>query len=1099
MRSPYRLLLVALLTAVAFPLTVHAQSRLMRFSDVHDNNIVFTYEDDLWLASADGSDVRRITRHDGSEIFAKFSPDGSQLAFTAEYDGGMDIYIMPATGGAPRRLTYHPSADLMLDWYPDGKHLLFRSRRVYPTRTECVYRISVDGGMPEALPLGRAGLSAISPDGTSIIFNRISREFRTWKRYQGGMAQDLWMGNIAKGDFEKITDWDGTDNFPMWDESGIYFVSDRKYGTLNLYKFDPHTGQTIALTEYQDYDVKYPSIGPNAIVYQYAESLYVLDLNTGTSNPIAITIPSDQTLMHEYYVNATDHMGTFGLSPTGVRMLLETRGEIINVPVKEGEPINLTGTSGSREKGAVWSPDGRWIAFLSDKTGEEEIYLTDQTGLQPWKQLTKGGKGFRMNLVWSPDSKWLLFTDKFMKLNLVNAETGVITEIDHGDFDDAWERWGIQDFVWSPDSRYIAYTKMEGNLNESIFLHSLAQQKSYRVTGIMTTDWSPSFDPTGQYLYFLSNRTYNPIMCFVDQNHIFLEMARPYMVLLHGDAASPFLPEVAAEEIKGEEAKEGEPDEADSDDDSDQPLLIATENFERRTLVVPNVPAGNYFRLEAVDGGFLYLKKEGNEFLKYQTVTDTTGGRVDLYYYKLGCDNQPQKLMSGINNYHLSADGKKLLYKSGSTFGAVASTSPAGVGDGRIGLGNIHIMIDRQAEFLQMFNEAWRIQRDWFYDPGMHGVDWDAVAEKYRQLVPFCGQRSDLKYLIGEMIAELNAGHTYSYGGESKEEVDSIPTGLLGAEFEQVPDAGFYRISRIVQGENWDESLRSPLLEPGCPIRIGDYLIAIDGQEIPVGDNVYRHLEQKRGNTVTISYNTTPSADGAKQFEVRTIGYEGGIRYHEWVKDNRSKVAAASKGKIGYVHIPDMGEQGCIEFAKAFFAQHNMPAMIIDIRYNRGGFVGDMLIDRLERQLWAITQPREGMTIRDPERCFHGHLVVIMNEDTSSNGEYFAEAIKLKGLATVIGMRTWGGAVGMEAHQDLVDGGVVTPPQFAPFGLDGHWLIEGRGVIPHLTVQNEPGDVVRGIDKQLDTAIKFLLDQIEKDPMKLPNTPPYPNKSKQGE
>jgi tricorn protease len=1096
-----------------------AESHLMRQADVHQDRVVFTYEGDLWLASTNGGDAVRITDDPGTEQCAKFSPDGSLIAFTANYDGGTDVYVMDAKGGSPRRLTYHPSGDFVLEWYPDGKSILFRSRREFSFRAEQVYRVSVDGGMEEKLPVDRAGLSSLSPDGKMIAYNRITRETATWKRHQGGTAQDIWVGDLEKGTFEKITDWVGTDNYPMWQGDAIYFTSDREHGTLNVYKYDLATKKVSALTGHADYDVKYPSIGPGAIIYQYAETLYLLDLKSGQERKLDITIPTDWTRMRPSYVSATGKTGAFSLSPTGTRMLIETRGEVVNVPVKKGEPINLTAASGSRERNGAWSPDGRWIAFLSDKTGEEEWYLVDQKAQQPWRQLTKGNKGWRMPAVWSPDSKWLVFGDKFMRLNLVDAESGAVTLIDQGEYDDGWERWGIRDYVWSPDSKWIAYAKQEQNLNQSVFLYSLADQKVLRVTSDMTQDWSPTFDPQGRYLYFLSERTYEPIMSFVDQSHVFLNMCRPYIFVLEGGKASPFAPEDSEETVKAapaEKAKDedqgekgeatGEkPDKAEGEKtaagkDETKPVKIDLDDCDRRIVAAEGIPAGNYFRLEATEKGFLYLKKEEHQFSKYQTVSDETGDSLDLYYYEVDAkdpeERKPKKLISGINNYHQSADGKKVVYRSGGTYGVLDVCKEGKVGDGKVDLGGVRIKIDKREEFMQMFNEAWRIERDWFYDPGMHGVDWAAVGEMYRKFVPFCGNRSDLNYLIGEMIGELNAGHTYVSGGDDPSSAKHVSTSLLGVEFDTPQGAPFHRIARIIPGLPWNPAESSPLAVPGCPIKEGDYLIAINGRQITSKDNIYQFLENLTDRVVTISYNSAASAEGAKTQRVRTIGSEGAIRYREWIERNRTAVDKASKGLVGYVHVPDMGESGLIEFAKAWHPQHTRQGMIIDARYNGGGFTGDMMIDQIERKLWAVTKPREGKTVRDPEKTFHGHIVVLINEDTGSNGEYFAEAIKIKGLGTVIGMRTWGGAVGIEPHEDLVDGGSVTPPQFAPYGLQRKWLIEGHGVVPDIEVQNMPGDVIRGKDAQLEASIGYLMDKLAKEPMALPEPPEYPKKAK---
>ena len=1084
---------IVALAALATSYAALAESHLMRLADVSNDQIVFTYEDDLWLVPIAGGTARRITNDPGSEAWAKFSPDGNQIAFTAQYDGGTDVYVMDAAWGTPRRLTFHPAGDRVLGWWPDGHDVLFRSRRAYPYRGEEIYRVAVDGGAPTPVPVDRAGLASVSPDGRRIAYNRISREHHTWKRHRGGTAQDIWMGSLEKQDYRKIVDTDWSDNFPMWHGDAIYFASDREHGTLNIFKYDVATGEVTAMTSYDDYDVKYPSVGPGHIVYQYNESLHLLDLDTGDTRMIPVQIPSDLTRMRPEFVDVRPTTGSFGLSPSGVRMLLEARGEIFNLPVKDGQPINLAGnTSGSREKNAAWSPDGRWIAFLSDKTGEEEIYLVDQKGAQEWRQLTHGGLGFRMHLVWSPDSKHLMFADKFMRLNLVDAETGSLEVIDQSDYDDAWERWGIQDYVWSPDSQWIAYTKMEGSMFESIFLYSLDTETSLRLTSDQTNDWSPSFDPKGEYLYFLSKRTYTPLMGMVDQNYIFLDMTRPYMFILDEEAESPFAPEDTEEKIEEEIEEETGEDEEQEEEEED---AIDLDGIERRLVAAKGVQPGEYYRLEATEDGFLYLHHPKHTFSKYDVVTDHTGGSYDLYHYRLE-DEKTKKVLGGVANYHLSANNKKLVYRAGSTYGVVDAGKKASVGDGRIDLSGVRVSVNRALEFEQLFHEAWRVERDWFYDANMHGLDWSAMREKYGKFIPFCGNRSDLNYLIGEMIAELNIGHTYVGGGDIKRDGKHVPTGFLGAEFTVEPGSSYYRISHIIPSTPGEPRERSPLDEPGIRIKEGDYLIAIDGEEITTSDNIFRALQHKSGKVVTLTTNDTPSAEDAQTQRVRTTGSEYAIRYREWVESRRAYVNERTGGRLGYVHIPDMGENGLIEFAKAWHPQYTKEGFIVDVRYNGGGFTGCMIIDRLERQIWAMTQPREGKVWRDPERVFAGPWIVIINEDTGSNGEMFAEAIKIKQLAPIIGMRTWGGSIGIEAHQDLVDGGGVTPPQFGLYGLDSRWLIEGRGVEPDIEVQNMPGDVLRGVDAQLDAAIDHVLEKSTANPVELPGPPPYPDKSR---
>jgi len=1062
---------------------------VMRYADIGGGNIVFTYEGDLWLVPETGGAARRITSHEGTELAAKFSHDGTKLAFTAGYDGGSDIYVMDAAGGVPRRLTYHPSRDLMLDWCPDDKGVVFSSNREYPNYSTELYRVSLDGGLPTRMPTDRGSLAAVAPDHSGLAYNRIGRHVRTWKRYEGGLAQDIWVKDFATKTTTRITDWQGTDNFPMWEGKTIYFTSDRQDGTLNIYGYDTETGQTRRLTFFKDFDVKYPSIGDGKIVFQHGPGLKVLELASGQVREVPIDIPSDRRHVRTELITPAPRTGSFNLSPGGERVLIEARGEILNLPADEGDPVNITRTSGSRERNAVWAPDGSAIALVSDRTGEQQLYLVDQAGRDEWRQITDGTYGFILPVVWSPDSESILFADKFMRLHLVDVKSGKTRQIAQSDYDDAWERWGIQDYVWSPDSRWVAYSSNGANMNESIYLYDTKKDETFRLTDAMTTDWSPSFSPDGKYLYFLSNRTFNPVMGRQDQNHIFLKLARPYLVLLRDGVRSPFY---------RDDVLVGQDDEDKQDkDDEQEATVIDTAGLADRILACNGVEAGNYFRLEACADGFLMLRRDEPVFSKYQNVDDHTGGSFTLVKYDLA-EAEPSDLMEGVANYHLSPDGKKMIYRAGGDYGVVDAGQPAKKGDGQVDVGQLKVRLDRLAEFEQIFLEAWRVQRDWFYDANMQGVDWPAMYRKYQPFVAGCGSRGDLNYLIGEMIGELNLGHTYIYGGDYGRRGTFVPTGTLGAEFTADPESGYYRITRIVPGQNWDSSCRSPLAEPGVDIHEGDYLLAIDGVEIGIRDNIYQRLEDKAGRMVTLTTNAKPRTRGATTTRLETLRGDGHLQYRAWVQANLAHVTDKSGGRIGYLHLPNMGEAGLREFGRYYYPQTLKEAIIIDDRWNGGGFVGDMIIDRLERRLWSLTIPREGKPGRNPERVHHGPVVVLINEDTYSNGEFFAETIKRKDLATLMGVRTWGGSTGIEPHQDLVDGGTTTPPQFGLYGLDGTWPIEGWGVEPHIIVVNTPDDVVAGKDAQLDAAIEYLLEQLDASGGKwdIPGPPPYPVKAK---
>ena len=1095
------------------------RAQLMRYADVSADHVAFTYEDDLWLAPVRGGQARRLTTGQRVERGAKFSPDGRWLAFTANYDGEYDVYVMPVEGGPPRRLTYNPGADLVIGWHPDGKRILFRSGRQHPMGVPEFYLVSRDGGLAEKVPIDRGALGSYSPDGGKLAYNRIATEARTWKRYQGGMAPDIWIADLTGGTFEKITDWVGTDDFPMWWGQTIYFDSDREDGTLNLYAYDTTTRQTRRLTHYTEYDVKYPSLGAGRIIYQLGGDLHLYDVASGADAILDIDVNSDRAPMRPELVAVAPRVGSFSLSPAGERVLLEDRGEILNLPVKDGAWFDVTRASGSREKNAAWSPDGRWICFTSDRTGEEQLYLADQRGQDPWRQLTQHDQGLLLPPVWSPDSKSILFGDKFLRLNLVDVANGKTTVVDQGKYDDTWERWGILDYVWSPDGHWVAYSKQTDNMNEVICLYNVTEGRVTQLTDNFFESWSPSFAPDGKHLWFLSNRTFNPIMGRVDQNDVFLDMALPYVVVLRAGERSPFFKDEGlvtpggegkdkGEQKedrggKGEKAKEAKGGKAakEKEEAGAKATRVDLDGIRDRIVAAEGVKPANYFRLEATEDGCLMLRRDKLIFMKYQNVDDRTSDE-DLTLVAYGVkDKETKDLCGGLANYHRSADGKKLVYRAGASYGVVDASQPFKTGDGAVPLKDVSILVDRAAEYKQIFWEAWRIERDFFYDPDMHGVDWPRMGKKYATFLPSCGARGDLTYLIGEMISELNIGHTYVYGGDYQGEAKSVGVGLLGCDFALDPASGRYRIARILPGRSWDPQARSPLTEPGVDVREGDFLLAVDGVALRAGTDPLALLVDKAGKLVELTVATTPDGKGSRTALVRPLGGESTLRYRAWVEANRRYVDEKSGGRIGYLHLPNMTEPGLIEFGEYWYPQFAKRAFIIDERYNGGGFVGDMIIDRLARKLWSLTIPREGGTARDPERCFYGPFAVLVNENTGSNGEFFAQAIQLQRLAPVIGMRTWGGAIGIEPHEDLVDGGVTTPPQFGLYGLDGKWLYEGHGIDPDIEIQNAPARVVAGKDDQLDKAIAELLGRLEREGAQwtLPPVPPYPDKSKPGE
>jgi tricorn protease len=1063
------------------------EGRLMRFPDIHKDKIVFVYAGDLWLVSSQGGIARRLTTHEGLELIPKFSPDGKWIAFTGQYDGNTDVYIIPSEGGEPKRLTFYPGFentserhgfdDMVLGWHPDNQRVLFKSwRDSYNGWFQRLFLIDKDGGFPEVLPLPEGGLTCFSPDGDKIAYNRIFRNFRTWKRYKGGLAQDIWIYDLKKNEVEKVTNYQGTDTYPMWHQDRIYFGSDRDH-TMNIFSYDLKTKEIRKITNHQEFDVNWPSLGPEAIVYENGGYLYVLDLATENAQKITVRIPDDAVLARPEIESVSEYITDFSLSPDAKRALMVARGDVFTVPEKKGNTRNLSNSSSSKEKNAVWSPDGKWIAYISDKSGEEELYIIPQGGKGKEIRVTNDGHAYRFPPVWSPDSKKLLYADNDYKLFYVDIETKKINLIDSSLV------WRIEEYSWSPDSKWVTYIKLADNRMNSVFLYSLEKDKIFRVTRDFTDDREPIFDPEGKYLYFLSRRDFNAAIGRMDFNFTYNEMTRIYVATLQAEAPSPLAPESDEVELKAEKEEKKETPERKEKETT--VIKIDIEGIGDRVVALPTDP-GNYTKLRAAKGKILYLS---------QPTRTLTGEKPKKTLHLFDMEERKEhELLSKIDDYDLSADGKKIIYKNGKKYGIIeAKPGSHKVGDGELNLAQMEMKIDRKKEWEQIFNEVWRWQRDFFYDRNMHGVDWKLMRTRYGELLPYVTHRFDLTYVLSEMISELCCSHAYIGGGD-KPKVNLVETGLLGVDFEPDTDAGFYKIKKILTGENWKENLRSPLTEPGVQVKEGEYLIAVNDQLLQYPQSPYAPFENTVGKTVTLKVDSKPSLDGAREVEVKPIKSEYNLRELEWVKTNREKVEKATDGKVGYIFLPDMGGGGLNEFAKSFFAQVDKEGLIIDVRYNGGGFVSQMILERLRRIIKGMAASRGPMNWTYPDRVFHGHMVCLNNSYSASDGDYFSYYFREYGLGTIVGQRTWGGAVGFDDVGRLVDKGYIIAPQTAPFGLEGEWIMENYGVDPDIEIDNRPDLVVQGRDPQLEKAIEIVMKKIEQEPKELPERPAYPIK-----
>lgn len=1097
------LLLLGAVTAAPSP-----ETRLMRFPDISRDQVVFVYAGDLWVAPRAGDGLaRRLTSHPGDELFPKFSPDGKWIAFTGEYDGNADVYVIPAEGGEPRRLTFHPANDQVLGSTPDSQKVLFRSTRAsYTPRYQQLFLVPLAGGLPEQLPLPQAGLTSFSPDGKKLAFTPVSSEFRTWKRYRGGWIQYIGLYDLVKNSYEELPRVNANDMFPMWHGNSIYFISDREK-VMNLYRYDLGSKRTEKLTRFEEYDIKWPSLGPDAIVFENGGQLYLYDLGSGKTSNLPVRVASDLPVVRAEIKPVGDRIRSFSLSPSGVRALFEARGDIFTLPVEHGSARDLTHSPGVHELNPAWSPDGQWVAYLSDRTGEYELYVQPQKGGEETR-ITSDGGAYRWGPLWSPDSQKLLYWDKTLKLWYVDIKEKKPVLIDQGEYSFGGEDWSPD---WSPDSRWVAYVKPGPNLAGSVYLYSLEQKKVFRVTNGFYNDSEPRFDPGGKYLYFLSDRFFYPSGGQFDPRFNYYYTTGIFALTLKADEASPFAPESDEEkEAEGEKKPAGEtpaaapgaaqPGEAEKEKSEEKkpeekkkqakPVQIDIEGLGERIATVP-IPPGTYRSLQVREDKLFYLSVPFESQVAGQPGPPRPRNTLYLFDVK---KRETKPLLEGINNYDLDREGKKVIYRVGPTYGVVdAVPGKAKVGDGKLDTGSLQALVDPREEWKQIFREAWRIERDFYWDPNMGGLDWEKVGKRYEALLPWVAHRSDLNYIIGEMIAELSTSHTYVGGGEMPER-PRVNVGLLGVDF--AAEGGYYRFAKIYRGENWDERTRSPLAEPGVKVKEGDYLIAVNGAEVRAPANPYAYFQGLADKVVTLKVNSKPSPEGAWEVLVKTIGDESQVRYLDWVEANRRRVAEATGGRVGYMHVPDTSIPGLMMFDKYLTAQAGMEAMIIDERFNSGGMIPDFYTEKLRRELLSLIAPREGKDVPWPPLAIYGPKVMLINEHAGSGGDAFPWFFKRQKIGPLVGKRTWGGLIGISRQIPLLDGGVVTAPEFAFWSTDngGEWIVENRGVDPDYVVEQRPDLVVSGHDPQLEKAIQLIQDALKSQPPR-PARPKFPKKN----
>ncbi len=1073
------------LTALAAP---HGYTRLMRYPDISKDNVVFSYGGDLWLCPRSGGVARRLTAHPGDELYPKFSPDGKWIAFTGEYDGNQDVYVIPVEGGEPRRLTFHPSNDIVLGWTADSKRILFRSDRYsVSNRYTKLFLVSLDGGMPEELPIPRASLSSLSPDGNHIAFLPTSQEFRYWKRYRGGWSPAIGIYDLKNNKYQELPKTKGMDLFPMWHENSIYFISDRN-GVMNLYRYDLHSKETARLSDYTEYDIKWPSLGSDAIVYENGGLLYFLDISTGRISNVPVEVNSDDIQARAEIKHVGNNIGSSGLSPSGIRAVFEARGNIFTVPVEYGSSRNLTNSSSVHELNPVWSPDGKWIAYLSDRTGEYEVYIRPQEGAAEIR-ITADGGVYRYGPIWSPDTQKLLYWDKKQRLWYVDVDEKKPVLIDTG------EEGPINGGAWSPDALWVAYNKPNRRgsevlkANGFIYLYSIEQKKSFPISNGFYSDSEPQFDQNGKYLYFISRRFLYPSAGQFDtRRYNYYASDGIFAVTLRADDVSPFGPqsdeENAADRLDSEHSKEKK-----HEGKAVMRFRIETDGIQSRVAAAP-IPAGSYKGLQARQNKFLYMSVPMEAT---QMTLPLPLPRSVLHVFDV-TKREDKVLLEGIDNYDLDTDGGKVLYHVGDKFGVVdAVPGKAKVGDGQLNTQDLQMRVDPRQEWRQIFHEAWRIERDFYWDPAMGGADWERIGKRYESLLPWVVDRSDLNYVIGEMIAELSTSHVYVEGGDQPER-KHIGVGLLGVDFDV--NGGFYRLKKIYLGENWNEQTRSPLTEPGLKVKQGDYLLAVNGVIASPKASIYSYFQNLAGQTITLRVSDKPSADDAWDIIVKPISSEAGVRYLDWIENNRRIVAEATGGRVGYMHVPDTSFAGIAQFDKQLNGQLGTDGMIVDERYNSGGFVPDFYTEKLRRNLLFMIS---GPDVKDqpwPPVAVYGPKVMIVNELAGSGGDAFPWIFKREKIGPIVGKRTWGGFIAPWRDIPLRDGGSVTAPEFGFWSTDngGEWIVENHGVDPDYDVDQRPDLVVGGHDPQLEKAIELAREALKTYPP-LPPRPMYPKKN----